>query len=451
MKPFASLLGLWLVAAQPALAQSIDISGQIDFGFRHFTKDGLFAGQSDAGTHFFVGGKINATIPLGAGEVALQFSALSDDRSGRSFTNLTRAYYTQAFDSFDVLIGYNVENWGVAESQSVLNVINPEIASDLAFGREQRGTPMINVNFDTGIGTLSAYALLGFEQPILPNAASRTRALWASDPSRAVFQDRADQLDIALRFTSNFELGSGAVDIALSYFNGTDRTPLSLPGCIATSAAINDAACDAINTAINTAIVGAFESGANGDAIRDFLLANATDDIVAAASALPSAGFIPYYQQIQHVGGSLVYARGDLQLRFEGAYRKPKNENGSFAGVIGGDYTFYDVLGEGTLTVAAEYLYHDANARQPLSIFDNDVFLGMNFSLNDTRDTRLTAGGFYDLDSHAQLYQLSLSTRINDSVRAEFNAVHAETNGWNDPLSFIARDTFFEMKFSAFF
>ena len=120
-------------------------------------------------------------MSLGAGDVVLQYSGLSDDRGGRSYANLTRAYYAQAFDTWDILVGHNVENWGVAESRSVLNVINPEIATDLAYGRERRGTPMVNVNINTGIGTLSVYALLGFEHPVLPESASRGRALWATD------------------------------------------------------------------------------------------------------------------------------------------------------------------------------------------------------------------------------------------------------------------------------
>ena len=161
---------------------------------------------------------------------------------------------------------------------------------------------------------------------------------------------------------------------------------------------------------------------------------------------------MPYYQKVQQVGLSAVYARGDLQLRFEGAYRDPKGESGSFAAVVGGDYTWSNFAGsDGTLTLAVEYLYDGGDSRQPTSIFENDVFLGLNYLLNDTGDTRFQLGGFYDLDSQAQLYQLSLSTRLNDNMRAELSAVHVKTNGWNDPLAFIADDNFVQLRFSAFF
>jgi len=439
----------WIAAAQDGFG----FSGQIDFGARIHTDDGLFAGQSTAGGHFFLGAELNAYSGLGAGDLTFQITALSDDKGGRSQVKVRKAYYAQVFDNWDLLIGYNIENWGVAESRSILNVINPVSASDLSYGQDLPGTPMINANFQTSLGTLSAFALIGFEQPQSTGRSERHRALWGTNNARAVYQEgNGRNFDVALRFAGNYSLGGGSLDLAASYFNGTSRTPLALPGCGYASAAAPEPTC----AAINSAIVGAFESGipaaTDSGAIWDFLTANASDAIMAAASAIPSAGFIPYYQKIQHMGFSAVYARGDLQLRFEGAWQQAKGEEAGFSAVVGGDYTWPGFAGgDGTLTVALEYLYDDRNSRQPASIFENDVFLGFNYSLNDTRDTRLSAGGFYDLDSHARLYQMSLSARVNDSIRAEISAVHVRTIGWNDPLAFLRNDDFIELKFSVFF
>ncbi|MCG6901644.1 MAG: hypothetical protein LJE68_03095 [Rhodobacter sp.] len=443
-----------LLLAGPAQAQSgPTLSGQIDFGFRSYPEAGLFAGQSAAGTGFFIGAEVNGHLGLGDGDVTLQFRALGDDRDGRSGLSLTKAHYTRVFDAWDLLVGYNVENWGVAESRSVLNVINPVDGTDLGFGQDQIGTPMINANFATSLGTISAYALVGFVQPKVPGRNTRARAPWPTFNSRAVFQEgNGRNLDVALRFSNNYTLGQGAVDIAASYFNGTSRTAVGLPGCGQPSALVPAVACDTINAVVLEAYENGALAGTSSQAIIDQLAGRLDKATLRALSSLPSVGFIPYYQKVQNFGLSAVYARGDLQLRVEGAYRKPKGENGSFAAVVGGDYSWSGFAGgDGTLTLAVEYLYDGRDARQPAAIFDNDMFLGLNFLMNDTRDTRLQLGGFYDLDTHAQLYQFGLSTRLNDHVRAELSASHARTTGFNDPLAFLGDDTFIELKFSAYF
>lgn len=453
MKTSLCLAGLMAVLAVPAGAQ-MSLTGQVDFGSRYQLEDGLYAGQSGSGAGFFFGATLDATMGLGAGEAALTFSALYDDRDGRTGINLSRAYYTQSFGNWDILAGYNIDTWGVVESRSVLNVLNPVDNTDVVFGQQRLGTPMLNANLTTGIGTFSAYALLGFVQPNFAEFDSRLRAPWVTDPDRAIYQEGDGRhTDFALRWSHNIGVGDGGLDLAVSYFDGTDRTPLSLPGCTRPGGAITAANCDAINAAVLAAYNSGIPSaGSSADDIWDLIAPNPTDATIAALSADPNAGLVPYYQHIRQAGLSAVYASGDLQLRFEGAVRQARGEDASFAAVIGGDYTWHGLInGDDTLTVALEYLYDDRDIRQPGTLFENDIFLGLNFSLGDRRDTRVTAGGFYDLDSHAQLYQFTVSSRINDRLRAEVSAFHTVADGWTDPLSFIGNDSFLELKLSAYF
>ncbi|MDF0601877.1 hypothetical protein P1J78_14115 [Psychromarinibacter sp. C21-152] len=435
---------------------AVDVSGQIDFGARFYFDDGLYAGQDAAGGQFFMGATLNAEMDAGPGRFTFQIKGREDTDGARSILNLKRAYYTQVFDNWDLLIGVNTENWGVADSHSVLNVINPRDETDMIYGGEFIGTPMINANVPTAAGTFSAYALLGFVQPNLPDAASRQRALWPTAESRAYYQEGDGRnFDFAFRWTKTLSVGGGGLDLAASYFNGTSRSPLALPGCITSVGPVTEAIC----SAVNDAIVGAFEGGFPAasdpqdlfDAL-DTLPEGVVDAAMALASGLPAVGFVPYYQKVQHGGLSAVYVHGDAQLRGELAYTVPSGEDGFFAGVVGGDYTFSGIGRTGaSLTLVAEYLWHDRSTRHPGSIFDNDVFLGANFLLNDTRDTRFRIGGFHDLDTQAQLFQLSASTRVNDSTRIELNAMHVEADGWSDPLSFIDNDNFVELKISTYF
>ncbi len=450
------LLAPVAVSAQSDLSSpGLSVSGQFDFGLRSYLDDGRYAGQSDAGAQVFFGTTVNATMPLGTGQVVLQFSASADTDGARDAFNLQRAYYTRSFGDWDLLAGMNVDTWGVAESRSVMNVLNPQDGTDVIYGGDFVGTPMINASYYSDFGTFSAYALTGFVEPVSPGASSRLRAPFPVADGQAVYQEGDGRhLDFAFRWRNNFALGDGALDVAASYFNGTSRTPVGLLGCAPTGG-VTDATCDAVNAAV----VDAFRSGDPAvSSVRDLFdqLADLPEDVVEQAvqqvSAIPGLGIVPYYQHIQQGGLSAVYARGDLQVRTELAFTKPDNMDGYWSGVVGGDYTFHGIgPADASLTLVAEYLWDDRSMRAPSVLFGNDLFLGLNLFLNDSRDTAIRLGGFHDLDSDAQLFQLSASTRLNDAVRLDLTALHVRADGWSDPLSFVDRDSFVELKISTYF
>ena len=329
-------------AAQAQSQSGIDISGQLDFGARVYFDDGLYAGQAGAGAEFFIGATFNASMAAGPGFLNFQVDALADSNNGRTVLNVRRAYYAQAFDSWDILVGYNVENWGVAESRSVLNVINPRDETDVIYGGDLIGTPMINANFQTDFGTFSAYALLGFVPPNNADAGSRQRGFWPTADDRAVFEEgNGRNLDVALRWTNNYSLGAGALDVSASYFNGTSRTPVGLPGCGTPAGAVTDAMCDAINAAI----VGAYESGipAAGDPqdlydLLDSFPEPVVDAAIAALSGVPVAGIATGIRQILPslvIGVALAQGASYLRQRREDA-AEPKR------GLDGGNAHLYE-------------------------------------------------------------------------------------------------------------
>jgi hypothetical protein len=451
----ASLITTAIPAYADETHSGVNVSAELNFGLRNYFDDGLFAGQSDSGVSAFWGLNFNGSVKAGPGDFVLQFKGLMDNRTDRTYINLEKLQYKAAFDSWDVLVGYHVENWGVAESSTIMNVLNSTNRTDPTtnIGAERIGTPMINVNFQTGIGAFSIYGLLDHVQPHFGDSRARDRALFETNTSRAFYEGNSeDDIDIALRYSNNFTLGKGSLDFSAMYFNGTSRDPVLLPGCINTFGPVTEIVCNTINTAV----VGAYASGAlsgtiTSDQFWDFMEQNATDAIVGAVSAIPAVGFIPYYQDVEKTGATLVYSNSDLQLRFEGIYQN-SNVDEYFATVIGGDYTWNNFAGkEGSLTLAIEYLYDERGKNNPFIVFEDDIFIGVNYRLNNTLDTRFSLGGFIDLDSSAQLYTLSASTRVNDSIRVELNATTVSTSGYNDPLAFIANDNFVEMNFIKYF
>ena len=94
---------------------------------------------------------------------------------------------------------------------------------------------------------------------------------------------------------------------------------------------------------------------------------------------------------------------------------------------------------------------HGFCSLQPATVFEDDLFLGMNYRLNNASDTEVKLGVFHDLSSEARLYTLRLSSRLTDSSSFEVNASHATTTGWNDPLAFIKDDSFVEVKLTTYF
>ncbi len=456
-KGFASVISL-LIASTSTLAMADEgptFNAKAATGLRFYTEDGLYSGQSSSGAELFVELGLDGHFNAGNGKITFSFDGLLEETDTRNLFNIGELHFSQSFGNWDILAGFHTENWGVAESRSIVNVMNPIDRSNPTENDQLLGTPMVNLNLHTNAGTFSAYALLGFIEPHFGDGdEARFRSPVEFASRRANFEEGDDRhVDYALRYSHNFNVGNGALDVSASYFNGTSREAVTLPGCANTNGGdIFESVCNAVNDAIAAAYdAGIADNIGDADDFFDFLGENLTDDIATLISTIPIVGLVPYYQKIEQVGLTAVYSNNDLQLRFEGIYREAQGDD-FFAAVVGGDYTFTGIGGgAGDLTVALEYLYDDRAANQPLTLFEDDIFLGLNYRFNNARDTSITFGMFHDLDSQAQLFNAGVSTRLSDSIRLDVNASHVSVDSFNDPLAFIKDDTFVEFKFTAFF
>lgn len=421
---------------------SFRLSGRLDAGARYFSDDGLYLGQSEAGSYPFVSLSLEGGVDVGSGSLAFDFSGLYDEDNGRSYFNIAKLYYYQSFDNADFLIGFDTENWSVVESRSVVNVLNPRNLSDSILTDAQLGTPMVTGNYYTDIGTFSGHVLLGFIEPNYGDERSRFRAPIIPDYDNPVFEEGSGKnIDFALRYTTNFNIGDGAADFSINYFNGTSRS------AVCTTDGVTPSNC----IGILASIPGGPGSGASEEELWAWLEANATDTLMTTASTFTVPELRPLYQHIQQVGTTFVYARNDLQLRFEGVYRE-SNGHDQVSAVVGGDYTFNDVTSDGaSLTLALEYLYDDRDPEMGFSIFEDDVFVGAAYRWNNHLDTRMDFGVIHDLSSQANLFTLGFYSRLNDRLGVSLNATMVDVNGWNDPLSFAKNDSFVEFYLSTFF
>ena len=444
----AQVLAMLLALGTPAVADP-SISAQIDTGLRYYLEDGLYQGQSSAGAYPFLGLGIEASTSLGPGDLIFGVNALIDEALDRSFVNIEKAYYTQQFDGWDLVLGYNVEDWGVSAGRTIVNVLNSRDRTGRIGSGSLIGTPMVNANFFTEVGTFSAYALFGKVRENFGGDGTRQRAFLPVDSDFAAYEND-DSVDFALRFSNAYSFGVGSLDLSAHLFRGTSREGLALPGCVATTAIMTDAIC----AQINRSVVNNFAAGGTQPLTPTGMTSYVNGllgPVVAADYTANSAGLLPYYQEISQIGLSAVYANGNTQLRFEGFYRETEHEEYA-AAIIGGDHTFYDVASlNGDLVAALEYHYDDRSARQNGAIFDDDIFLGLSYLGSDAAGTEMSLGVFHDLETNAQLLTLGFSRRIGDRFRISLDASHVRASGTRDPLSAIDNDSFFELTLSTFF
>ncbi|MFK7835026.1 MAG: hypothetical protein AB8B60_02290 [Sulfitobacter sp.] len=431
----AALLTAAVLAAPAAQAETpLNLSGQLNLGYRYYVDDGQYQGQADAGFYPFVGFQLNGGFDLGAGEVVFQFSGLNDDDNDRSVFSIQKAFYARAFDNWDLVVGYNVENWGVSNGRTIVNVLNAKDRANQVNSSNFIGTPMVNANIFTGVGTFSFYALAGDVQDNFGGRATRQRGPFYTNEDFARYEDD-NSIDLALRFTNNYAIGNGSLDIGASIYHGTSRQALRLPGCITGERGVTAEVCEQFNRDV----LAAYEAGAN------------IVDSAIAAGAGGITAFTPYYHEIRQVGLTAVYAQGNTRLQFEGFVREAAGETFG-AAIVGGEQAFKNFLGgDGTMRVALEYHYDDRSDRQPIVIFDDELFLGLNYAPNDTNDSKYEIGVFYDLEKASKVYSFAMSRRVGDRVRVAFKANHTTASNARDPLATVNNNSWLQLTVSTFF
>ncbi|MEM8598180.1 MAG: hypothetical protein AAGF76_17135 [Pseudomonadota bacterium] len=443
---------LVLLLSSTASAQDITFGGELSLATRIFVQDGLYDGQDDAGVSPILSGRVELFAPVAGGQAVLEAFGQWDPRTDATRADLPRAFYQRSFDGFDVLVGSNIEFWGVSEGNRPVDVINQEDVLDAPNRRDRLGQPMVNVNIDIGSrGSLGLWGLGGFRERDFGDDNARFRAPFLTDDDDAQFEEgKGRHFDFAARYTSSLRLGNSAVDFAVSYFNGTDRNPSQVLTCRRPGGLVTEDICNAVNAASNDP----FDTSSpqiDTDDVLETLDGLVTEDLATLASEQSNIVFVPNYQHIQQLGGEFALTNGDFQFTLEGAVRFATGET-SFAGTIGGQYTLNDLFNtDAQMLLISEYLYDNRSALQPLNFFENDVFLGFNYNQNDVAGTQLTGGFYVDTESVAQIYSLTFGRRLTDSLKLNVSALFINTDGFNDPLSFVEKDGYVEMSLAWFF
>ena len=406
MKRFLSVLlvaaFVAALAAAPAHAEDADqweadISGSVEMQARAFWHDPQWVGQDDQALQ---GSVVSITEFRWRNEEGNQRASLmpvlrwdaTDEE--RNLADLREAYWALEGDSYELLVGANTVFWGVTESVHLVDIINQtDFAGDID-GEDKLGQPMISLALQRDWGEISAFVMPYFRERTFAGVEGRFRPPVPVDTDNALYESSDDEnhVDLALRYSHYM----GDIDIGVSAFSGTSREPRFVPA-------------------------------ADGQSL------------------------LPVYDQIDQVGVDLQYTREAWLWKLEAIVRDGVSQ--SFAAAVGGfEYTMYQ-LGNSSSDVGLllEYQYDGRDEFEPVTINDNDVFVGTRLALNDIQDTAVLAGFSYDTDTGETFVNIEAERRFGEDwfgelrVRAFSGAEQGESTYW------LQKDDYVQVSVSRYF
>ena len=299
------------------------------------------------------------------------FARLDANDDHRTHFDVRELNWFHTGDSWDLRVGVGKVFWGVAESRHLVNIINQDDRVEDIDEEDKLGQPMVNLNLSQDWGNLSVFILPGFRERNFPDREARLRGQFFVDTDRAEFESAAEEwhVDYAARWSHTF----GDWDIGVAQFWGTSREPR----------------------------------------------------LLARPTPPPPEGpefQIPRYDIIDQTSLDLQVTKGSWLWKLEAITRGGQGDR--FGALVAGfEYTLYGLFETpADLGLLSEYLYdgRDPNSVEtPVIIFDNDLFLGTRFTLNDTQSTELLLGATVDLDTQASVFIIEGSRRLGDAWRFE--------------------------------
>ncbi len=293
-------------------------------------------------------------------------------------------------------VGINTMFWGVTESQHLVDVINQIDQVEGIDGEDKLGQPMVHWKRYHDWGVVDVLLLPGFRERTFREAEGRLRPPLVVDTDQAEYESsRAERhVDYALRYSQTWD----GLDLGLSWFDGTSREPLLLPG---------------------------------SDANRDPVL-------------------IPFYEQMTQVGIDAQLIHQDWIWRLELIHREAESSDRD-AFVFGFEYTFYGIL-DSTIDFGALAEYSSDNRPEALrGPFDRDLFLGGRFAFNDVQSSEILAGFIVDTVNGSRSFRVEGNRRFGDSYKGTLELQVFSNIDETDPLAALARDDHLLIEMAYFF
>lgn len=324
------------------------------------------------------------------------FARVDQRDDQRTHFDIRELNWLHVGDDWELRVGAGIVFWGVAESRHLVDIINQTDLVENIDGEDKLGQPMINLSLIRDWGTLSLFVLPGFRKRTFPGPEGRPRIHPPVNADAAVFEseDEEKHIDVAARWSQAI----GNWDVGLSHFHGTTRDPT-------------------------------FELDTSNP---------------------ESPFFVPLYEQIDQTGLDAQLTYNSWLWKLE-AIRRSGQGDTFFAATGGFEYTFYGVFDSATdIGLLTEYL-RDEGPVETRSPFENDVFGGLRFTLNDPQSTEALMGCIFDLNSSSRFCSVEASRRFGDRWVGSLELRTFSSVPRLDPFFTLRRDDYVQLELAYYF
>ena len=399
LRASAAVLAAFTITSNAA-AGEWDLGWSAGYEARAFLDEPAYPGQFEGvQSSLVLEGEVEWESENRAHEIVITpFARLDGQDAERTHADLREAYYRWSGDSWSVRAGVGKVFWGVTESRHLVDIVNQTDAVEDTDEEDKLGQLMVEVERQTDWGRVSVFVLPGFRERTFPGPGGRLRPPLPIDEEAAIYESSAEneRIDVAGRY-SHF---IGSWDIGLSVFHGTSREPL-------------------------------------------FQIA---DDF---------SSFVPVYNVITQGGLDLQYTSDAWLWKLEALVREGHGD--TFGAMTGGfEYTFYGIAAGGAadLGVLLEYHYDGRDedpSIAPLTTFDNDVFAGARFALNDAHDSSVLAGAIIDAENASTAALVEAERRIGSNWFVELTGRFTVNVDDADPLAAFDADDSVTLRATRYF
>ena len=398
-----ALIGLVsCLTALPAAALEIEVDGNVELEARLFPDEGALPAMEQ--NFMAIAGELELGLYSRDNTHAIivkPFGRYDQRDHERSHADLREAKYRYVNNAIELTIGADKEFWGVTEFVHLVDIINQTDNVEGTDGEAKLGQLMVKASYASPYGTFTAYALPHFRiRQFADPETGRPNYGFTVDDETVHFESgetsgdarRVD--DYALRYKHSI----GAIDIGLSFFDGTAREPQLLLA--------------APPSAGRQAVMQAFYAYRRQAGL----------DVQATLG--------PWLVKLEALQETQNYYQGALPT-----LASPFEEVTTNRATGGIEYSFYNVFNSGTdIGLVAEYMWDERELDAPHP-FANDFGIGLRWTANDVQSTAVLIGTIIDLDSDSSVISLEAERRIGSNFKAIVEARFPGEVGDNDSFA----------------
>lgn len=376
------------------------ISGSTSIETRWFPEKALHEGQSGHASGFVAAPGLYLEDSGGRSLTLAPFLRYDHTDPRRTHADLREAYlllFGEMGDGeWELRAGIARVFWGVAESQHLVDIVNQVDLVEHPGGEAKLGQPMVHFTWSANWGALELFGLPWHRARTFPGRAGRLRLPLFVDDERVEYESGAGErhLDLAARYSHSFR----SIDFGFSCFRGTSREP-------------------------------SLEIDPDREAL------------------------VQSYAQIRQLGMDAQLTAGSWLFKLEGIHRAGARnlsgrEEGYVASVLGGEYTFYSVLGSAAdLGLLGEWSYdgrgRNATPGRSPNTLENDLFFASRLALNDVQSTEIVASILGDVKRATRAMAVEFARRLSDRWSLELETIYLLSTDKEDLFNYwTRRDSF---------